>query len=352
VNVYGNRLWFVEKNTTKIWYLPVDSIAGAAQSIDLGSLFRLGGYLMAMASWTVSTVNGPNNLAAFISSEGEVVVYQGVDPSTSTGFTEVGIFRIGRPIGRRCFLKVGADVIVICADGAFPLSKAMEVDRSVVNASLSDKIVNLISDDVTAYASNFGWELQLYPIGNKLIVNVPQTENSSQYQYVMNTITNSWTKFTGWNAATFEFFNDGLYFGGNQVVAQCDTGNSDNGAAINVDGKTAFNYLGARGRIKQVKMARPTFLADAPFLPSLELNVDYSDNLPQSPANFISLTNNAWDTSPWDVTQWGGAQQVIKKWQTVNGVGTAISLRVRAATTGINVSWQSNDFAYELGGVL
>lgn len=352
VNVFKNRLWFTEKNTMKIWYLPVDSIAGAAASIDFGSLFRLGGYLMAMTNWTINTGAGINDFAAFISSEGEVALYNGTDPSSATTWALVGIFRIGKPIGRRCFQKVGADVVFVCADGAFPMSKALVTDRSELNASLSDKIQPLLTADAKAYNSNFGWQPMLYPIGNKLLINVPQTENSVQYQYVMNTVNGSWTKFTGWNAACWEFFNDGLYFGGNTVVGLADSGTNDNGASITTDGKCAFTYFGARGRIKRITMARPTFTADAPFSPSVALNMDYADSVPQAASNFISTVNSGWDTSPWDTTPWAGATQVLKNWQTVTGVGTAASLRVKTSTMGISINWQANDFAYELGGVL
>lgn len=40
INVYARRLWFVQENTMKAWYLPVDSIGGAATSIDFASLFN------------------------------------------------------------------------------------------------------------------------------------------------------------------------------------------------------------------------------------------------------------------------------------------------------------------------
>ena len=33
------RVWLIQKNTAKVWYLSVDSIAGAASSIDFGPLF-------------------------------------------------------------------------------------------------------------------------------------------------------------------------------------------------------------------------------------------------------------------------------------------------------------------------
>ncbi|MEQ1652155.1 MAG: hypothetical protein ABL897_06690, partial [Hyphomicrobium sp.] len=44
VAVHMSRLWFTEKNTLKVWYLPTGAIAGAATSIDFGPLSRLGGH--------------------------------------------------------------------------------------------------------------------------------------------------------------------------------------------------------------------------------------------------------------------------------------------------------------------
>src|SRR3990167_1562770 len=49
-NLHKNRLWFVEENTLSAWYLPVQSIAGAASELDLKSFATKGGYLMAMRS--------------------------------------------------------------------------------------------------------------------------------------------------------------------------------------------------------------------------------------------------------------------------------------------------------------
>lgn len=272
---FQSRLIFIENNSARFWYLPVNQIGGAALSFDLSSQFRLGGYLMAFADWNVDTVDGPQSYATFISSEGEVVVYQGYDPSIPGAWTKVGTFRIGRPIGRRCFQKVGSDLYVISADGLFPLSAAMLTDRSQENKAVSNKITNLINTDVQAYGSNFGWQVILYPLGNKIIVNVPQVENATQYQYVMNTITGAWCKFQYWNAACWELYNDAIYFGANGYVMLADVGTSDNGTAIPTDLKPAFSNFGSPGQQKQWTMVRPMFTADNDFTVTCALNVDF-----------------------------------------------------------------------------
>lgn len=351
IALFKRRAWLIEKNTFHAWYLPVDSIAGAASDFDLSALFKLGGFLMTMATWTIDNAAGIDDYAAFISSEGEIALYKGDDPTDAATWALVGMFRIGRPIGRRCAIKVGSDVVVICADGAFPLSKALLTDRSQIQDSITNKIINLINADVQAYSANFGWQPILYPIGNKLVINVPEAENNTQYQYVMNTINGSWCKFTGWNAACFEFFNDGLYYGGNGAVVQCDTGSSDNGSDILGDCLPAFSYFKSKGQQKQFTMARPIFSAPGQIFAAVEMNTDFEQRLPQSTPTFEGSTGSPWDTSPWDTSPWGFGTQITKHWQTVNGLGYAGSLRVNVAANDISVRWQSTDFMYQIGGV-
>jgi hypothetical protein len=57
INAWGQRIWMVEKNSFRVWYLPLQSIGGAATSLDLSSLFRLGGSLAGMLTWTVASTN-------------------------------------------------------------------------------------------------------------------------------------------------------------------------------------------------------------------------------------------------------------------------------------------------------
>lgn len=352
INLFKNRLWFVEGSSMRVWYLGVQAIAGAAASINLATIFSLGGSIVAMANWTIDNISGIDDYAVFITSEGEFAVYKGTDPTSSTTWALVGVFHVGRPVGGRPFLKVGSDVLIIGADGVYPLSKALMGDRSQTNESISYKIVNLVNNDVQAYKANFGWQLLLYPIGQKLIVNVPQVENNTAYQYVMNTVNQSWCKFTGWNAACFEIYNDGLFYGGNGVVVQADTGTDDNGSAINGDVQQAFSYFKEHGRIKRFTMARPIFLASGKIKAAMTLNMDFNSNIPTSTPSFSGGGGSPWDTSPWDTTPWGGVSTIIREWQTVNGVGYAGALRMKVSVSGFSAQWQSTDFVFEAGAVL
>jgi len=352
INNFKNRVWLIQENTLTAWYLPVASIGGAAAALDLAGLFKLGGYLVTMANWTIDNAAGIDDYAAFLTSEGEVALYRGTDPSSASTWALVGTFRIGKPIGRRCAIKVGSDVMVLTTDGAFSLSKALLTDRSQLQSAISDKITNLISADIRAYSANFGWEPIIYPNTNKLIINVPNVESSMSYQYVMNTITGAWTKFTGWNAFCWAVLDNSLYFGGDTVVDVADTGTSDKGADIETDVQQAFSYFGAKGQQKRFTMARPIFLADGDITPAIVMNVDYQTREPLGSPAFTGGGEPLWDIAPWDTSSWGVGDTIIQKYQSVTGVGYCGGLRVQTSTQGINVRWQASDIVYEPGGVL
>ena len=359
VNVYKNRLFFVEKNSCNIWYLPVNSVGGAAAKIDMSPLFKFGGYLVSMATWTIDNAAGVNEFAVFISSEGEVVIYNGTDPSVADNWAIYGQFKIGRPVGRRCHVKVGSDVILISADGFFPLSKALLTDRSQLQDAISNKIINLVNNDVKNYADHFGWQACFYPIGNKLIINVPETEGKKQRQYVMNTITGAWCRFKGWNANCFNLVGDSMYFGGNLgssansgYVAKADTGYSDNGAYITGEAKTAFRYFGATGLKKRVTLVRPIFFTAGSMKAGIGIDYDFQDKLPTSQPSFSGISGTAWNTGAWNTFPWGDSSGIKKDWQGATGSGNCAALHMKILNNKFPVQWQSIDYVYEIGGVL
>lgn len=350
INNFKNRVWFIEKDSMNAWYLPVSSIGGAANNIDLSGLFKLGGYLVAMGNWTIDNAAGIDDYAVFITSEGEVALYKGTDPSSASTWALVGTFRMGRPLGYRCMVKAGADVLVVTTDGAFPLSKALLTDRSQMNLAATDKISTLINRDTKQYFNNFGWQPIIFPTGNKLIINVPTVEGSTSIQYVMNTQHGAWCRFTDWNAACFEVMDDMLFFGTQDAVVQADTGTDDNGSEIVGVIQQAYNYFGNRGLVKIFKMARPIFVGEGALIPGIRINVDFKTN--QSlPNQSVAVTAGAeWDVAEWDVADWVFGDTVTKNWVAISGIGISGGLYISTSVKGIQFEWVSTDVIYEVGG--
>jgi len=350
INNFKNRVWFIERESMNAWYLPVSSIGGAAANIDLSGIFKMGGYLMAMGNWTIDNAAGVDDYACFITSEGEVALYRGTDPSSAATWALVGTFRMGRPLGRRCMCKAGADVLVITSDGAFPMSKALLTDRSQTNLAATDKISTLINADTKAYFNNFGWQPIIYPEGNKLFINVPQIENVTSIQYVMNTQHGAWCRFTKWNAACFEIMENALFYGTDGMVVQCDVGTSDQEEEIEGYVQQAFNYYGAKGMQKIFRMARPIFQSEAYIFPTVRMNVDFDVTRRLALQSEVAGAGAEWDISEWDTAEWVIGDVVSRDWQAITGIGMAGGLNISTSLSGIECQWISTDIIYEVGG--
>lgn len=351
INLFKNRVWLVQKNTLKAWYLPTSSIAGAAAALDFSSIASLGGYLMAMGTWTLDAGQGADDHAVFITSNGEVIVYKGTDPSDATKWALVGVWQIGAPFARRCFMKFSGDLLLLTYDGLVPLSAALQSSRLDPRVNLTDKIYYAISNATTSYGSTFGWGINYFAKANMLIINVPVSVGS-QEQYVMNTISKSWCKFTGWNANCFELYADNLYYGGNTQVCKAWNTDADNDTNITANAKQAFSYFGSPGVQKMWSMARPIFLTTGAPASLVGLNVDFSDDDITNSLTYSGTASGTWDSTIWGTAKWGGYPAISKAWQSVSGIGFSAAIRMRVVTKDIETHWMSTDYVYQNGGVL
>ena len=350
--VFKNRVWFVGKNSLKTWYLPVSSVGGAANPIDVSAVAQHGGYIVAHATWTIDAGTGVDDYYVIVTSEGEVIVYQGTDPSSASTWALKGVWALGSPVGERCFYKFAGDLLYISQDGLVPMAGALQSSRVNPRVAITDKIQFAISSSVSSYSSNFGWSLLYYAPENMLILNIPTIEGVTQEQYAMNTISTSWGRFTGWNANCWELFNDQPYFGGNGYVGKAWDTNADDGANINGVCIQAFSTYGAPGNLKRWTMTRPIFRASG--RPSLQgaMNVDFDLSTNTAPLTFSPVTYGAWDSAVWDATQWGQDLVIQQSWQGVSGVGYYGAPQMRVSCAGIDVRWVSTDVVYESGAIL
>lgn len=348
---HQRRLWMTQNSTLKAWYLPVDSVGGTAAALDLSGFARKGGSLVAGSTWTIDAGDGVDDYWVAVTSQGEVIVFRGTDPSSANTWAMVGRWELGKPLGRRCFAKYGGDLLYIAEDGVWPLARALISDRVDPRVAITDKITTAMNEAAVAYGSHFGWDLMFYPGAPFISLNVPVMEGSEQQQYVMNTISESWCKFTGFEANCWALLNGVLYFGGDGYVATAWNDFTDNGNNTEGDCKQAFNYYKTKA-LKQWTMARPIFASDGVPAISIGLNVDYDDNAPSGTLTFSPTTYGVWDTATWDTGVWGGGLSVLRNWQAVYGAGFCSAIRLQVACRGIEVRWQATDMVWKPGGIL
>jgi len=350
VTTHQRRLFFVFKQSLTFGYLPVVSVAGTVSTFDLSGLCRKGGYLMAIGSWTRDGGSGPDDLFVAITSEGEVILYSGNDPSTAADWVLSGVFSIGKPIGRRCIEKVGSDLIVTTQDGAISLTTFLPIDQvASTSMAMSTNIQNEFLASARSYGANFGWQSLHYPQGSYQLFNIP-TSTTVALQYVINTQTGAWCQFTNQNAACWALYNGDLYFGAQDggIIYKADTGLNDNAANIDWKIRPAFSYYGARGNQKLFTLCRPHFTTTGVPGFAIDLNIDFSSATPTSIPSEPTIAGALWDVAKWDESYWTGEAQVAN-WVTVMGLGEAASPAIHGATKSITIKFNSYDMIWQQG---
>jgi hypothetical protein len=378
VNAWKNRLYFVEKNSMRCWYLGVQAIGGAAAPLDFSGVAKLGGTLIATTTVTTSAGLTLDDYFCAITSEGECLVYRGTDPSDASKFALVGNYRIGRPIangsdhqGGRWLAKYSSDIVGITADGFTTLQAALNADVVAQQRTINDKIINTVTDAVSSHAAKFGWQIILCPMQNKLIINVPTTELSESYQFVMNTITGAWCKFTGWNATCFAYHDDSIYAIIGTKVYEMDVSElndfvpadgSTHGSLIEAYTKTAYIYFGGRESVKMFQMARPLLYTSGEIAPTFNINVNLIDEPITGTITLSSSNPTYWDVAEWATDNgvgdgplvgiWPPENVPYQDWSTVNGLGYSAALKMIVQANNQKVQWDGWEIMFSPAGLL
>ena len=230
VNLFKNRLYFTEENSMNVWYLPVNSLGGDAFPLDFGGIAKNGGFVQGMATWTLDAGQGADDYAVFATNMGEVIVYNGTDPTSATTWALKGVWQLGYIFSRRFFHKFAGDVLLLTQDGLVPLAGALQSSRLDPRINITDKIYYEISREADAYSGEYGWQCIYYAKPNMLLINIPNPSGTEQY--VMHTISKAWASFSGIKTTVFELHNEDMYFGGDGYVGKFWDGYADDGEPI------------------------------------------------------------------------------------------------------------------------
>lgn len=352
--IHKRRLWAIQKNTLDLWYLPVDSIAGAAVKFPVGPVFKKGGRLVAIGTWTLDSGQGIDDLFVICTSNGEIAVYQGTDPASASTWALVAVFDVSRPVGDKPLLDYGGDLLYLGATGILPLSKLRQASIVDSSSNYSYNVDGAFVDAVEDYGSVYGWQMITHKSANLLLVNVPTAENVQAVQFVMNTITRKWARFTNWDATCWADLNGELYFASGRIVSKAWVGSTDYEQPIVGVVRQAYSTLGYGGQ-KKVELTRPNFGFTGSASLMMAFDTDYGTFGGQTDFSYVPSTSGGfWDSGLWDTAMWDAGVSLFEpKWTTIPGnPGFVHSLRVRISASSGNFTWTSTDMALKGAGIL
>ena len=344
INVHKNRVYVWNSNAQDVWYGATNAIGGVFTKFQLSRVAPFGGNLVSMMTWNLDGGNGVDDYAVFLMSSGDVLLYQGSDPST---WALLGTYKIGRPIAIRGAKKVAGDIVIITDQDFVFFSEVFKNDGSVTQrGKLSGAAIEAVND----YGSNYGWEIAMYPKAGWLLINVPVANNTTYHQYVINTITGAACKFTGMNASTWGMYNNNLYFGGNGKVFKADDGFNDNGANINCDIQAAYNNLGSPQE-KIVNSYRNTIKLDGSAVVNSIVNFDYGRG--ETSQNSSSVAQGSfWDVAMWDVAMWSPEGLTRNELIYSSGQGVDLGMRIKVSINGQQLFWYRTDYSVSVSNII
>lgn len=355
---YRSRMWFTEKLSTNVWYLPIGAITGAATQMDCGVFMKKGGYVQSIGTWIMPGQAIIEEKLVVVTDQGEVLIYAGTDPSSSSAWGLMGVFDLGAPIGPNPLIRRGGDLLIMTEDAILALSDVIQLPRDTQRRSgLTKGIAPTWVNATRKFKTQTGWSVAVYPKARMGVINIP--DPSGTYQFVWNTITNAWCKFTNMSATTWAAWNDGLFFGGTDgTIYQAETGSLDGSAATDCWLVGAYQGFGAETTLKHVKEIKAQVQVETS---AVELLVGCSfDFNTDKPTTSISVAASApvfaWSLTKWSVAKWRGVK-AKGTWRGQGGVGYRIAPTLRAiissgAADEITCQVQGFSIIYERGGVI
>lgn len=332
---YKNRLYFVQSGTMVAWYLPLDSVGGAASSHTLRGVFQNGGALLFGATWSVDAGDGIDDYNVFVSDKGEIAVYAGDDPGASN-WALVGRYELGgKPLGKNAVMRAGGDLVIATSDGFVPLSAVLKKDPIALSL---DAVSYAIEPDWRTEANariSLPWEIEKWPEKNMAVVTNPVVDSSTDAQcFVVNLETGAWARYTGVTARCLANYNGTMYFGTTAgLIMVMESEANDNGSIYVAKLAWHFSDLGQKpGWFKTAKQATALFRSARPFTPQLSCSVDYGSNFPSPPNSVDDSTVDTWDSGLWDTALWDSATSATTattRWQSIVGSGYSHSPQIQ-----------------------
>lgn len=361
--LYAKRLFMIEKNTLRAWYLPVASISGTALSIELAGVFIRGGSLLFGAAWSQDSGDGTDDRCAFFTDQGEVAIFAGTDPSDADLWVQIGRYDLSTPMGKNAVVQFGGDVVTCTLDGAIPLSAVVTKDPAQLSLAAVSRTIEPEWKREALRRSDIPWQAVKWAAKNMAIVSLPVINSTTPAEcLVVNLETGAWAKYTGWDVRSLVMYNDQVYFGTSTgEVFLAEAGGLDDGASYECRLACLFEPLASLGQTVSAKMVRAIYKAGTSFRAKESLSANYTTNFPTAPsAATVSTTASVWDVDTWDGTLiWDAAStdmiSVTSTWKDAARNGFSHSPQVQVVSgsaTAPNVELVSIDVIYEAGGVV
>ena len=363
--IWKTRVWFIQRDTGIAWFLDKSAtFLGTVNEFNWGDQFRYGGRLVSLHNWTLDGGNGIDDYLVGIGAAGDVIVYQGTDPTSKNDFGLVGSWYVGQlPFGNRIASEYAGELYILSIQGLIPLSKllngaAIGDPATYVTAKISPYIRLGLDTELT----DFGWQVHIQSKQSRLYINAPILPNRPQLAFTMYFGTGAWGIIDGLpKAHTADYQGEALWTDSaiNKIYIQ--VGNRDK-VYLNpeVDGEseaitwsvlTAYQKLGQASHYKRMQYIRPIFVGGQ--VPAYSVRASYDYDI--SEFTFAPVErqneNGLWNIDVWDIGLWSGGIVTTDNPRGANGLGRHMAVSIKGRSSS-QVTLIAFDVAYDEGGIM
>lgn len=358
---FKDRVWLIEADTCKAYYLAVGAIQGDAEEIDFAAVINQGGTLAYGTAWTFNAGLDIEDYLVLLTTNGEVLVYSGYDPSSVDTFALKGVWFVGQiPAGVRSFVQFGGEVFIVSALGVIPVSKL--VNGEIVNGETvtSFKIQPILTDMFNRMKDYFGWEMEMIYNQSFMLLKTPASPSTGTHHYfVMNAQTGAWGTVSGMPMNCTTQVNNRLLFGTEDgKVCVAFVGNTDGQGIDGVDGRpiigtymSGYNGYGHDGMHKVFNLVRPIFFGSRPPSVKARIITQMGEPIPSVSAGQTGIKSAKFDIDRWNQCTWAGSMYTFSAWLGVNGMGYFGALALRF-TGDAETQYVSSSLTFTKGGIM
>ena len=360
VTAYKERLYFVEQNTSKVWYggLQTTGTGGtpALTAFDFQYVFTRGGYLVGIGSYSNSANVAAQDYFWACSSEGEIVFYSGTYAGDATTWGLIARYYIGKPLGYRAFVRVNNDIWVITEQGIVPISGLFQSDPEAALNIVSQRVNPLISEYASQTPFDHQWSGFFWPQGRRVYISIPTSGIGCKF-LVYSIDTKGWTLFQMYSdehCLSSVVFDGHPYYGSSTGIiwegesGQADAVTSTTSQSISYSGRTAFSFYGSRGNYKAFKDIRPIMRTKRGVTLNLGLDVDF-----KRAATVTSVATPAGVFTPWGSpwgSPWSADIEYIFDRFAVKGQGHCAAVRFGGSLKNSTMQILGFEIRYDMGG--
>ena len=303
---YKNRWFFIELNSMNAWYLPLDAIQGALLQIPLSGAAKKGGKLLFGATWSLDAGDGIDDKCVFVTDLGEVIIFTGSDPGSTTNsapWHQEGLFQIPPPMGMNAHATVGGDLLIATLDGLVPISSALTKTADQLDLGMVSYNIRSMWRNEAIDKREMPWSMKRWDEYGGMFVTWPGGVPGKRYCAAMNTGTNAWARFPGWDATCFILMRGEMFFGTQDgIIMQADRTGYDDGKPYTATLVGNWGIFQQQASTTTWRQSRASFSARAgePFQPQLSATTDYVITLPPPPApGYDPGIQDVWDQGEW-----------------------------------------------------